>query len=231
MDKHFVLSKIKDYEAHLDNVAPLMESDDQLIMNELIREINNTCHVKIRGFSDLCDSYIKGAGSIIAKHINCFHSHLIRSALVFHLVGSKKHECGRVNGCEQIIWNLYNEYRNSVPFVDNSIMMEFDSAFAQLKSKKLLDQLVSLAQDPYLFSFFPQTMKILLAGEIHQWKRLSWVISQIQGLSKLKLLCLLAAVLMMLLSCNVNIAGGIHTDNTQSLYVFATILQYKVLIS
>ena len=27
MDKHFVLSKIKDYEAHLDNVAPLMESD------------------------------------------------------------------------------------------------------------------------------------------------------------------------------------------------------------
>lgn len=56
MDKHFVLSKIKDYEAHLDNVAPLMESDDQLIMNELIREINNTCHVKIRGFSDLCDS-------------------------------------------------------------------------------------------------------------------------------------------------------------------------------
>ena len=49
MDKHFVLSKIKDYEAHLDNVAPLMESDDQLIMNELIREINNTCHVKIRG--------------------------------------------------------------------------------------------------------------------------------------------------------------------------------------
>lgn len=126
MDKHFVLSKIKDYEAHLDNVAPLMESDDQLIMNELIREINNTCHVKIRGFSDLCDSYIKGAGSIIAKHINCFHSHLIRSALVFHLVGSKKHECGRVNGCEQIIWNLYNEYRNSVPFVDNSIMMEFD---------------------------------------------------------------------------------------------------------
>ena len=55
----------------------LMESDDQLIMNELIREINNTCHVKIRGFSDLCDSYIKGAGSIIAKHINCFHSHLI----------------------------------------------------------------------------------------------------------------------------------------------------------
>lgn len=61
MDKHFVLSKIKDYEAHLDNVAPLMESDDQLIMNELIREINNTCHVKIRGFSDLCDSYIKGA--------------------------------------------------------------------------------------------------------------------------------------------------------------------------
>ena len=161
MDKHFVLSKIKDYEAHLDNVAPLMESDDQLIMNELIREINNTCHVKIRGFSDLCDSYIKGAGSIIAKHINCFHSHLIRSALVFHLVGSKKHECGRVNGCEQIIWNLYNEYRNSVPFVDNSIMMEFDSAFAQLKSKKLLDQLVSLAQDPYLFSFFPQTMKML----------------------------------------------------------------------
>ena len=161
MDKHFVLSKIKDYEAHLDNVAPLMESDDQLIMNELICEINNTCHVKIRGFSDLCDSYIKGAGSIIAKHINCFHSHLIRSALVFHLVGSKKHECGRVNGCEQIIWNLYNEYRNSVPFVDNSIMMEFDSAFAQLKSKKLLDQLVSLAQDPYLFSFFPQTMKML----------------------------------------------------------------------
>lgn len=161
MDKHFVLSKIKDYEAHLDNVAPLMESDDQLIMNELIREINNTCHVKIRGFSDLCDSYIKGAGSIIAKHINCFHSHLIRSALVFHLVGSKKHECGRVNGCEQIIWNLYNEYRNSVTFVDNSIMMEYDSAFAQLKSKKLLDQLVSLAQDPYLFSFFPQTMKML----------------------------------------------------------------------
>ena len=27
MDKHFVLSKIKDYEAHLDNVAPLMESN------------------------------------------------------------------------------------------------------------------------------------------------------------------------------------------------------------
>lgn len=25
MDKHFVLSKIKDYEAHLDNVAPLIE--------------------------------------------------------------------------------------------------------------------------------------------------------------------------------------------------------------
>ena len=37
MDKHFVLSKIKDYEAHLDNVAPLMESDDQLIMNEFAK--------------------------------------------------------------------------------------------------------------------------------------------------------------------------------------------------
>ena len=228
MDKHFVLSKIKDYEAHLDNVAPLMESDDQLIMNELIREINNTCHVKIRGFSDLCDSYIKGAGSIIAKHINCFHSHLIRSALVFHLVGSKKNECGRVNGCEQIIWNLYNEYRNSVTFVDNSIMMEYDSAFAQLKSKKLLDQLVSLAQDPYLFSFFPQTMKMLA-----RWRDPSMekVIMGYFADPELKLLCLLAAVLMMLLSCNVNIAGGIHTDNTQSLYVFATILQYKFLIS
>ena len=53
MDKHFVLSKIKDYEAHLDNVAPLMESDDQLIMNELIREINNTCHVRFVG-SQIC---------------------------------------------------------------------------------------------------------------------------------------------------------------------------------
>lgn len=85
MDKHFVLSKIKDYEAHLDNVAPLMESDDQLIMNELIREINNTCHVKIRGFSDLCDSYIKGAGSIIAKHINLlsFASHTFRLGFPF----------------------------------------------------------------------------------------------------------------------------------------------------
>ena len=141
----------------MDNVAPLMESDDQLIMNELIREINNTCHVKIRGFSDLCDSYIKGAGSIIAKHINCFHSHLIRSALVFHLVGSKKHECGRVNGCEQIIWNLYNEYRNSVTFVDNSIMMEYtslDFVISEVLSRlniNSLEELKTIEPEAYAF--------------------------------------------------------------------------------
>lgn len=161
MDKHFVISKIKECEAHLDNVAPLMGYDDQLIMNELIRDINNSCQVKIRGFSDLCDSYIKGAGLIVAKHINRFHSHLIRSSLIFHLVGNKKYECERVNGCEQIIWTLLGEYRDSVVFVDNSIMMEYDSAFAQLKSKRLLNPLLTLAQNPYLFSFFPQTMKML----------------------------------------------------------------------
>lgn len=161
MDKHFILSRIKDYEAHLDDVDSLTEYEDQLMMKELIREINNVCHVKIRGFSDLCDSYIKGAGSIVANHIDRFHSHLVRSALIFHLVGNKKYACERINGCEQIIWNLFNEYRHSATFVDNSITMEYDAAFAQLKSKKLLDQLLALAQDPYLFSFFPQTMKML----------------------------------------------------------------------
>ena len=51
MDKHFVLSKIKDYEAHLDNVAPLMESDDQLIMNELrtpLSKITSTGEIEQR---------------------------------------------------------------------------------------------------------------------------------------------------------------------------------------
>lgn len=161
MDKHVVISKIKDCEAHLDNVAPLIGYDDQLIMNELIRDINNSCQVKIRGFSDLCDSYIKGAGLIVTKYINRFHSHLIRSSLIFHLVGNRKYDCERVNGCEQIIWTLLSEYYDSVVFVDNSIMMEFDSAFAQLKSKRFLNPLLTLAKNPYLFSFFPQTMKML----------------------------------------------------------------------
>ena len=163
MDKNSILARIKDHEAYLDVVDPVLLEADQMVMCQMIREINSTCHPTsmIRGFSDICDTYVKGAGEIVSKYIERFRSHSTRASLLFHLIGNRKYSCRRVDNCESIVWNLYKEYRLSSEYVNNIIQLEFDAAFAQMKSKALLDELLSIAQDPIDFCYLPKTMKML----------------------------------------------------------------------
>lgn len=168
MDKNNVISIIKDHEAVLDLEKPVICGSDQAIMNEMIREINLSCDssVKLRGFSDVSDLYVRGAGEIVAGYVNRFTSHIVRTALLFHLVGDRKYSCSRIENCESMIWNLYIQYKNSPCYINNSVQMDFDEAFVKMKSKKIMDEMLSLAQSPLDFCWLPRTMLMLARWKI-----------------------------------------------------------------
>ena len=166
MDKNSIISAIKDREAALDITDPPLSERDQKIMNEMIREINAAGGTKLRGFSDAIDHYAPGAADIVAGYVHQFASHSIRSSLLFHIVGNRTYSCKPAKNCEDILWDLYTQYRASTEFPDNVTSLEFDNAYMRVKPKKLLAEMISLAQNPVDFCWMPLTMRMLASLKI-----------------------------------------------------------------
>ena len=168
MDKNCIISTIKDREAILDVVTPVICESDQVIMQEMIREINASCDngMKLRGFSDASYFYVPGAGEIVARYVNRFTSHTVRASLLFHLVGNKKYSCPKIVNCESIIWNLYVQYKESPYYINDFVQLYFDDAFVKMKPKRIVTEMLSLARNPLDFCWLPGTMEMLSRRKI-----------------------------------------------------------------
>ena len=161
MDKQSILEMIKDREAQLDIEKPILTAADQALMQNMIREINEAVGGRLRGYSDLVDQYIQGAGEIVAQYIFRFEAQATRASLLHHLVGNKTYSVKPVKDAAEIVWQLYTAYRNSEEFAVWTIRMEYDDAFARLRAKKLADHLIESVRNPLEFNALPRTVKML----------------------------------------------------------------------
>ena len=161
MDKQSILEMIKDREAQLDIEKPILTAADQALMQNMIREINEAVGGYFRGYSDVVDQYIQGAGEIVAKYIFRFEDQGTRASLLHHLVGNKTYSVKPVKDAVEIVWQLYTAYRNSEEFAVWTIRMEYDDAFARLRAKKLADRLIESVRNPLEFNALPRTVKML----------------------------------------------------------------------
>ena len=163
MDKQSILEMIKDREAQLDIEKPILTAADQALMQNMIREINEAVGGRLRGYSDLVDQYIHGAGEIVAKYIFRFEDQGTRASLLLHLVGNKTYSVKPVQDAAEIVWQLYTAYRNSEEFAVWTIRMEYYDAFARLRAKKMADRLIESVRNPLEFNALPRTVKMLAA--------------------------------------------------------------------
>ena len=166
MDKQSILKMIKDKEAELDIVKPILTPADDVLMKDMIRKINDAVGSCFRGYSDIVDQYIEGAGEIVAEYIFQFEDHKIRASLLHHLIGNKTYSIKPVKNAAEIVWQLYTVYRDSADCDIWVIQMSYDDAFVRLRAKKLADRLVEAVRDPLVFSALPRTVKMLAA-----WKK------------------------------------------------------------
>lgn len=172
MDKLEIIEKIKEFEAQLDIDQPVLSQADETLMKQMVQEINAAVGEHFRGYSDIVDRYVAGAGEIVEKYIFQFESHMTRASLLHHLVGNRTYAIKSVNNAAEIVWQLYTDCRTSAEFAEWGIQQYYDDAFVRLRAKVLADRLIESIRNPLEFSALPRTVKMLA----------SWRKPQLEGI-------------------------------------------------
>ena len=161
MDKKDVIALIKDHEAKLDIEKSVLLPADDVLIHDMVREINAAVNGRFRGYSDIVDQYIQGAGEIVLKYIFRLEKHMTRASLLHHLVGNKTYAIKHVKHAPEVVWRLYEAFRDSEEYVDWGIQQYYDDAFVRLRSKALAARLIASIRNPLEFSALPRTVKML----------------------------------------------------------------------
>lgn len=166
MDKKDIIVLIKDHEAELDIEKPIMLPADGLLIQDMVMEINTAVNGRFRGYSDIVDQYIQGAGEIVLKYICLFEEQMVRASLLHHLVGNKAYSIKAVKHAPEIVWKLYEACRDSKEYAVWGVQRYYDDAFVRLRSKVLADRLIESIKNPLEFSALSRTVKMLAT-----WKK------------------------------------------------------------
>lgn len=156
-----MIALIKDHEAKLDIEKPVLLPADDVLIHDMVREINAAVKGRFRGYSDIVDQYIQDAGEIVLKYIFQLEEHMTRASLLHHLVGNKTYAIKPVEHVPEVVWQLYEAFRDSEEYVVWGIQQYYDDAFVRLRSKALAERLIASIKNPLEFSALPRTVKML----------------------------------------------------------------------
>lgn len=140
---------------------------DKLILNELLREINEYAGTHFRYLAELDAFNIHGAGPIVARYISRFSSESVRGYLIPQLASDK------IPDCDKIILQLYLHFKASDEYISRPgvpapahIYVRYDNAIRWLRPKRIKADLLKLAGNPRDAFYLPFTMRMLASWRI-----------------------------------------------------------------
>ncbi len=140
-----------------------LENDKQVLKN-LCDEINSTLNIgyEFQYMSEIAMFKIPGIGKICLNYIDSFKSEDLRACLIYPITLDK------IKGADRKIMDLYYHFKNSYRYISPPdspgplhIMGAYDNAFLRLKSKKLVDELMSLTHSLRDVFYLPLTTKMI----------------------------------------------------------------------
>lgn len=169
MNKNDIVNEIWRTRVDYEDTHPSIDIDDQAVIQSILLELNPELGDEYRLFRNiegLGQYYVPGAGPIVAKHIWALKSQMARSSLLHHLIGNRYRRCARVKNCNELIWQLFQDFLSSDAYFDTSIFNAYDNAFTRLKPKEYGEELIEIAKNPYLFNSLPATMGMLASWQL-----------------------------------------------------------------
>lgn len=167
MNKTDIINRIQLAMVEHEDTHPSINVDDRTVIQSILYEIKliNESNVSFRNIEDLSQYHIRGAGSIVSKYIWALKSQTARSGLLHHLMGNRSHHCARVKNCNELVWKLFLDFLSSGDCLDSGILNDYDNAFATLKPKEYVMELVEVSKNPCLFNNMPRTMRMLASWQ------------------------------------------------------------------
>lgn len=172
MDNIDIINRIQLAMVDREDTHPSIDIDDQIVVQSILHEIklSNESNISFRNIEELSQYHIRGAGSIVSRYIWALKSQTARAGLLHHLMGNRSHHCARVKNCNELVWKLFLDYLSSDDCFDSSILNDYDNAFATLKPKEYIMELLEVSKNPCLFNNMPRTMRMLASWQYPDFK-------------------------------------------------------------
>lgn len=167
-----VINRIQLAMVEREDTHPSIDIGDQIVVQSILHEIKliNESNISFRNIEELSQYHIQGAGSIVSKYIWALKSQTARAGLLHHLMGNRSQHCVRVKNCNEHVWKLFLDYLSSNDCFDSSILNDYDNAFATLKPKEYIMELIEVSKNPCLFNNMPRTMRMLASWQHPDFK-------------------------------------------------------------
>lgn len=145
---------------------------DRVTLNELMSIINSQLGTNIEYLAELDAFHVRGAGRIIADHIEKFESESVRAYLIPQLFMDK------VKDSDRLVLSLYQRFRKSGEYIAKAgmpapahIYTRYDNAFRKMKSKRIVADLLDVVSFPRDAFYLPQTVKMLASWKVPALKK------------------------------------------------------------
>ena len=142
-------------------------SFDHAILDKMLSEINEKLGTDFHYLAEIDAYNIKGSGIIMKSFFDLFSSHSIRAYLIPQIVSDN------VKDCDVFLFQSYLEFKKSTEYIalpgkpaPTNIYVRYDNAFHKLKSKRIKDDLISLAFYPRDAFYLPLTMRMLASWKV-----------------------------------------------------------------
>lgn len=147
--------------------------EDKAILDEMIKKINERAKTNIQYLAELDFGLAVGVGETVAEYVTRFSSESVRAFLLPQLYLNK------VKDCDRLIIQLYLHFKASDAYVSKPdspapahIHVRYDSAFKNLKPKRLKSDLLKLAQCPRDAFYLPFTMRMLSSWKMPEMEEI-----------------------------------------------------------
>lgn len=146
--------------------------EDRRTLTEMMNVVNNMFGTDINYLAQVDAYNIPGAGTVYADYIERFGSESVRGYLIPQIVSDK------VKDCDTLVLHLYKHFRQSGEFIANPncpspshIYIRYDNAFRQLKSKRIVEELVNILSSPRDALYLPFTLQMLASWKLPELKK------------------------------------------------------------
>lgn len=147
--------------------------EDKEVLEKIYSEIHDCLGVNVHYLAELDSIIVKGSGAIIDKYISEIPSQSVRAYLLPQMVYDK------VPDCDIKTLKLYLDFKKSDYYISKPgepspahIHVRYDNAFKKMKSKRISDELLSLAPNSRDAYYLPFTMQMLASWKKPQMKEI-----------------------------------------------------------
>ena len=157
---------------------------DREVLNNIFAEVEEYTKTSISSLAEIAALNIPGAGEIYSRYVSQISSESVKSFLIPQIVTDK------VKDRDFLLIQMYLQFKESNEYISapNSpspahICARYDYAFAKIKSKRIMKDLVLLAQFPRDAYYLPSTMRMLASWKVPALKNLLMLYSSENNIS------------------------------------------------